>query len=78
MRSKFNCEVGYSGHESGLAVSYAAATYSISSLERHVTLDRSMYGSDQSASLEPRGQKELISVIQKILTAKGKICLVKF
>ena len=45
---------------------------SISSLERHVTLDRSMYGSDQSASLEPRGQKELISVIQKILTAKGK------
>ena len=72
LRSKFNCEVGYSGHESGLAVSYAAATYSISSLERHVTLDRSMYGSDQSASLEPRGQKELISVIQKILTAKGK------
>ena len=43
LKEKFKCNVGYSGHESGLAVSYAAS-YGISSLERHVTLDRSMYG----------------------------------
>ena len=70
--NKFKCKVGYSGHESGLAVSFAAAGYNISSLERHVTLDRSMYGTDQSASIEPRGQRELISVINKILIAKGE------
>ncbi len=72
LRNKFKCKVGYSGHESGLAVSFAAAGYNISSLERHVTLDRSMYGTDQSASIEPRGQRELISVINKILIAKGE------
>ena len=72
LRNKFKCKVGYSGHESGLAVSFAAAGYDISSLERHVTLDRSMYGTDQSASIEPRGQRELISVINKILIAKGE------
>ena len=58
LRSKFNCNVGYSGHESGLAESYAAAALGITSLERHITLDRSMYGSDQSASLEPSGFTE--------------------
>ena len=72
LRETFNCEVGYSGHESGLAVSYAAASLGISSLERHITLDRAMYGSDQAASLEPRGQKELISVIKKMLIAFGE------
>ena len=72
LRKKFDCKAGYSGHESGLAVSYAATGYQISSLERHVTLDRSMYGSDQSASIEPRGQKELISVIKKMLASSGK------
>ena len=72
LKKKFNCKVGYSGHESGLAVSFAAVGYNISSLERHITLDRAMYGSDQSASLEPRGQKELISVIKKMLIASGE------
>ena len=50
LRDKHNCDVGYSGHESGLAISYAAAALGITSLERHFTLDRSMYGSDQAAS----------------------------
>ena len=49
--NKFNCKVGYSGHESGLAVSFAAAGYNISSLERHVTLDRSMYGTDEEKQI---------------------------
>ena len=60
---EFGRKVGYSGHETGLAVSFASLIYGITSLERHITLDRSMYGSDQSASLELRGMKELDSVV---------------
>ena len=71
LKEKFNCNVGYSGHESGLAVSYAAAALGISSLERHITLDRSMYGSDQSASIEPSGFKMLIGAVRKIESAMG-------
>jgi N-acetylneuraminate synthase len=71
LREKFKCDVGYSGHESGLAVSYAAAALEISSLERHITIDRSMYGSDQSASVEPSGFRTLIGSIRKIEQAMG-------
>jgi len=71
LRKKFNCSVGYSGHEVGLAVSYAAAALGVSSLERHITLDRAMYGSDQSASVEPAGFKQLIGAIRKIELAMG-------
>ena len=71
LRKKYNCDVGYSGHESGLAVSYAAAALGISSLERHITLDRAMYGSDQSASLEPAGLKQLVGGVRKIEKALG-------
>tara|TARA_B100001250_G_scaffold360657_1_gene338263 strand:- start:8972 stop:9811 length:840 start_codon:yes stop_codon:yes gene_type:complete len=72
LKEKYDCNVGYSGHESGgLAVSYAAAGIGISSLERHITLDRSMYGSDQSASIEPTGFKMLIGGIREIEKAKG-------
>ena len=72
LKKKYNCNVGYSGHESGgLAISYAAAGMGISSLERHITLDRSMYGSDQSASIEPAGFKMLINGIREIEKAKG-------
>ena len=66
LRKHYNCNVGYSGHESGLAVSFAAAALSISSLERHITLDRAMYGSDQSASLEIVGFRNLIGGIKKL------------
>ena len=72
LKEIYNCKVGYSGHESGLAVSYAAASLGISSLERHITLDRSMYGSDQSASLELAGMRELISVINRMQIAIGE------
>jgi N-acetylneuraminate synthase len=72
LKEKYNCNVGYSGHESGgLAISYAAAGMGISSLERHITLDRSMYGSDQSASIEPAGFQMLIGGIREIEKAKG-------
>jgi len=71
LKEKFQCKVGYSGHESSLSVSYAAAMLGISSLERHITLDRAMYGSDQSASLEKRGMTELISVINRMMISLG-------
>tara|TARA_B100000941_G_C28379074_1_gene486322 strand:+ start:12 stop:863 length:852 start_codon:yes stop_codon:yes gene_type:complete len=70
LRKKFKCNVGYSGHEKGgLAISYAASAMNITSLERHFTLDRSMYGSDQSASLTPRAFRDLIGGVRKIESA---------
>ena len=71
LRKKFNCNIGYSGHEAGLAISYAAAALGITSLERHITLDRAMYGSDQSASVEPAGFRQLIGAVRKIELAMG-------
>ena len=71
LRDKFKCDIGYSGHEVGLAISYAAAALGISSLERHITLDRSMYGSDQSASIEPIGIRSLVGGVRKIEKAMG-------
>ena len=67
MKDRYKCKVGYSGHEKGgLAISYAASALGISSLERHFTLDRNMYGSDQSASITPQTFRELIGGIRKI------------
>ncbi len=71
LRDRYVCNVGYSGHEVGLAVSYAAAALGISSLERHITLDRAMYGSDQAASVEPTGLRMLVGAIRKIEKAMG-------
>ena len=71
LRKKFSCDVGYSGHENGLAISVAASSLGITSLERHITLDRTMYGSDQSASIEPNGLKNLIDQVRKVEKAMG-------
>lgn len=71
LRETFKCDVGYSGHESGLAISYAAAAMGITSLERHITLDRAMYGSDQAASIEPIGLLQLCGAVRKIEKAMG-------
>ena len=71
LKKRYNCKVGYSGHENGVVVSLAAVGLGISSLERHITLDRTMYGSDQAASLELRGMKELTNSIDKMLIAYG-------
>ncbi len=72
LKKRFKCDVGYSGHENGVAISLAACTLNISSLERHITLDRTMYGSDQSASMEYGGMRNLINSINKILISFGK------
>lgn len=71
LRDTFKCDVGYSGHETGLAVSVGAAMLGITSLERHITLDRSMYGSDQAASVEPLGLGQLCRYVRILEGARG-------
>jgi len=71
LKERYKCKVGYSGHEVGLAVSYAAAALGVSSLERHITINRAMYGSDQAASLEPSGLRQLVGAVRKIELAMG-------
>ena len=71
LREHYQCDVGYSGHEVGLAVSYAAAAMGITSLERHITLDRAIYGSDQAASIESAGFLQLVGAVRKIEKAMG-------
>lgn len=71
LKERYKCNVGYSGHEVGLAVSYAAAALGITSLERHITLSRAMYGSDQAASVEPSGLRMLVGAVRKIEKAMG-------
>ena len=72
LKKTYNCDVGYSGHENGIAISIAATMFNISSLERHITLDRAMYGSDQAASLEMQGMEKLTSSIEKVCLATGE------
>jgi N-acetylneuraminate synthase len=66
LRDKYKCKVGYSGHEASVSPSIVAVARGANSLERHITLDRSMYGSDQSASLEEAGLREVVSTVRKI------------
>ena len=72
LKEEYDCNIGYSGHENGVVVSLAATMLGITSLERHITLDRTMYGSDQAASLELTGMKSLCESIDKILLSIGK------
>jgi N-acetylneuraminate synthase len=67
MNERYKCKVGYSGHEKGgSAISIAAVALGATSVERHITLDRTMYGSDQAASLTPWGFKNLVDSIRKV------------
>jgi N-acetylneuraminate synthase len=71
LQNLFGCKVGYSGHEAGIIVSVAAAALGATSIERHITLDRSMYGSDQSASLELVGLSKMVKYIRDVELALG-------
>lgn len=75
LREKFNCNVGYSGHEKGgMAISIAAVALGATSLERHFTLDRTMYGSDQAASITPEGFENLVKGVKKVeLALEGSL-----
>ncbi|MDP5131080.1 MAG: N-acetylneuraminate synthase family protein [Paraglaciecola sp.] len=71
LREQYKCNVGYSGHETGLSTSVAAAAIGATSIERHITLDRAMYGSDQSASVEPQGFSRMVRDIRVVEKAMG-------
>ena len=67
LKKKFKCDVGYSGHESAASlICVAAVLQGATSIERHITLDRTMYGSDQAASLEPEGVHRLVRDIRAL------------
>ncbi len=63
--------IGYSGHESGLSTSIAAAVLGAKIIERHITVDRSLWGTDQAASLSPEGMNKLVGSINKIISSLG-------
>lgn len=71
LKKEFNCPIGYSGHEVGLQTTLAAVVIGASFIERHITLDRAMWGTDQSASVEPAGLMRLIRDIRVIETSMG-------
>lgn len=71
LRTAYNELVGYSGHEVGLSTTVAAVAMGACVVERHLTLDRSMFGSDQAASVEPAGFKKLVRYIRTVESAMG-------
>lgn len=71
LQERYQCEVGYSGHETGILVSLLAVAVGATSIERHITLDRTMYGSDQKASIEPNELEELVQNIRLVETILG-------
>ena len=71
LRERYGVPVGYSGHEKGLQISIAAVALGAVAVERHITMDRSMWGSDHAASLEPHGFKSLVRDIRIIEEAMG-------
>ncbi len=71
LREKFPCPIGYSGHEVGLIPTVVAVALGACSVERHITLDRANWGSDQAASVEPGGFQRLVKYIRVTETAYG-------
>ena len=67
LAERYGCPVGYSGHESSLIkVCVTAVALGASSLERHITLDRAMYGSDQAASIETHALRNFVEAVRKV------------
>ncbi len=71
LRREFDCPIGYSGHEVGLPTTVAAVALGACVVERHITLDRAMWGSDQAASVEPQGFERLVKYIRVVESAMG-------
>jgi N-acetylneuraminate synthase len=72
LRNRFKVPIGYSGHETSVTPSIIAAALGAVVVERHVTLDRTMWGTDQSASLESNGVRQLAIALKRIPTIVGK------
>lgn len=71
LKERYNCEVGYSGHEFRLGTTVASVYLGATILERHITLDRTMWGSDHLASVEPQGLIKLVKGVRELETALG-------
>jgi N-acetylneuraminate synthase len=71
LREKYDFPIGYSGHEVGLPTTVAAVALGANLIERHITLDRAMWGSDQAASVEPGGLERLVKYIRTVEAALG-------
>lgn len=71
LKKEFNCPVGYSGHEKGLLPSVLSVELGACSVERHITVDRTLWGSDQAASLEPEGLRRMVRDIREVKTVLG-------
>jgi N-acetylneuraminate synthase len=71
LAKKFECPIGYSGHETGLSTTVAAAALGACLIERHISLDRAMWGTDQAASVEPAGFIRLVKDIRNVEKALG-------
>lgn len=71
LREKFNCPIGFSGHEKGVTPSVVAATIGANAVERHITTDRTLWGSDHAASLEPNGLFRMVRDIRQIPILMG-------
>lgn len=71
LRQRYALPAGYSGHEASVSPSVIAAAQGAVVIERHITLDRAMYGSDQSASLEESGLRDMVAMIRKIPVVMG-------
>ena len=71
LKNRYNCEVGYSGHEFGLTTSIASICMGATIIERHITLDRTMWGTDQMCSVEPQGLIKLVRGIKELNQAIG-------
>lgn len=72
LKDHFGCNVGYSGHEQTLIIACAAVAMGATSIEKHITLDHAMYGSDQAASLEPHGLELMVKYIRAIEASQGE------
>lgn len=71
LKETFGCDVGFSSHEMGNICCYGAVALGATSIERHITLDREMYGSDQKSSIEPEELKDLVARIREMESALG-------
>lgn len=71
LKNRYHIPVGYSGHEVSVSPSVIAASLGASAIERHITLDRAMYGSDQAASLQPDGFRQLTNILRNIPSILG-------
>ena len=71
LKDKYNCKVGYSGHEYGLTTTIASLCFGATIIERHITLDKSMWGTDQMSSVEPHGLIKLVRGVRELEAAIG-------